>query len=101
MQSRPEPIAGSREMMPGRARVQTWIDAAEQDVEIRRDDVLNRLAVRALEVRARNHDGPVSAARRAHRRSLATPPHAPQVKNSEAVRRHRGVQDTAGRIPDE
>jgi hypothetical protein len=47
MQNRPEPISGPCKMMADRAGIQSRIDAAEQDFQIRDDQVGNSLAFRS------------------------------------------------------
>src|SRR5262245_17154676 len=50
---RPEPVSRPREVMAGCARIEAGIDATEQHVEIGRDHVADRLALRGEELRPR------------------------------------------------
>jgi hypothetical protein len=50
VQRRPEAVAGPREVEAGRRRVQAGIDAAEQDLQVRGDDVAQALAVRGAKL---------------------------------------------------
>jgi hypothetical protein len=44
VEGRPEPVAGTAEVLLDGGRVETGIDAAEEDVEIRRNDIRQRFA---------------------------------------------------------
>jgi len=62
VQSRPEAITGSREMVSGCRRIEPGIDAAEQDPQVGRDHILEPLSRRRGEL---GLSGPrVSGARR-------------------------------------
>jgi hypothetical protein len=50
VQCRPEPVSGAREMKTRRAGVKSWIDTAEQDLEIRRNEVGHLSAMCALKI---------------------------------------------------
>ena len=50
MQRRPEAVAGAREMVASGGRVEAGIDAAEEDLQVRRDDVAQRLRASGLEL---------------------------------------------------
>jgi len=48
MKSRPEAIARASEVVPGGARIEARIDAAEDDIEPRSDQIPDPLAVGGL-----------------------------------------------------
>jgi len=50
VQRRPEAVAGAGEVVAGGGRVQPGIDAAEKDLQVRPDDVAQRLRARGLEL---------------------------------------------------
>ena len=59
VQRRPEPVARSGEVVPGRRRVEARVDAAEEHRQVRREDVGNRPAGRRRQFRgggSRRHD---------------------------------------------
>jgi hypothetical protein len=47
---RPEPVAGAREVGSGGGGVKPGVDAAEENLEVRRDDVAQALACRSLKI---------------------------------------------------
>jgi len=50
MQRRPEAIAGTRKVKARRGGVEAWVDAAEQDLQVGRDDVAQAPAGRRLKI---------------------------------------------------
>jgi len=51
VQRGPEAVTGSREVVAGGGGVKAGIDATEEDLELRRDDVAQLLAARRRELR--------------------------------------------------
>ena len=50
MQRRPEAIARAREVKPGGGGIEAWVDAAEEDLQPRRDDVAQPFVGCGLEI---------------------------------------------------
>jgi hypothetical protein len=57
VKGRPEPVAGTGEVMASSGRVSTGVDSAEQDPQIWRDHIANPLAVRGRELLSRRMPG--------------------------------------------